>query len=344
MKSPGKKAESEDSISTATALASPSLAMVKYWGKIDTKKNIPATPSLALTLGGLETETRVELITNSQSKENDDRVYIRQNIQDKQRFTAFFESLRHYHAKYRREHEAEQRDYSFHVYSESNFPTAAGLASSASGFAALTLAATKALGLNPTKSDLSSLARIGSASAARSVWGGFVRLDAGAEEAVAVYDENWWPELRVVIVQTSDSVKKISSRKAMELTRETSPFYPAWIKDAPYLMDRALDALKNRDLASLGPVMRSSYMRMFSTMFACETPIIYWNSTSLDVIKCCETLRYNGLSAWETMDAGPQVKIFCMNTDLDDILTGLDGINGIKTIVAIPGRDARILS
>lgn len=322
-----------ESPGSATAEARPSLAMVKYWGKTDSAKNIPATPSLALTLDGLVTTTKVDI------SDSEDRVSIEGVVQDSRRFEPFFSSLRNLAREYRENVDS----IGFQAVSSSNFPTAAGLASSASGFAALAMAATGALGIDASDSELSSLARQGSASAARSIWGGFVRLDAGAVNAEPVHDEDWWPEIRVLVIQTSSARKKIGSREAMENTRRSSPYYQAWLEDAPVLMERALEALENRSLAALGPVMRMSYFRMFSTMFSAEPPISYWNPASLEIIALCEQIRAEGLSAWETMDAGPQVKVFCLSNEIDVIEERLREIRSVRIRRARPGAAPRQL-
>ena len=329
-------------IGRARAIAHPSLALIKYWGKADPERNIPATSSLALTLGALNTDTTVEVLPCDGENHVVDKVIIGAVEQNPSRFEPFFAALRS-EAKAGKE-AAPGEPFRLIVHSTSDFPSAAGLASSASGFAALAVAASAALHMQMSREKLSSLARLGSASAARSLWGGFVRLDAGAEAAQPVHDEHWWPELRVIVVQTADGPKAISSRKAMESVRVSSPCYDSWIRDSRQLMERALESLENRDLKSLGALMRLSYMRMFSTMFSADPPIIYWNPESLKVINFCERARAEGLSAWETMDAGPQVKIFCLSEELDIMIEKIQVfLPGLKYRVSEAGGASRII-
>ncbi len=303
--------QGEEIIGEAVASAHPSLALIKYWGKQDVAENIPATPSLAITLDSLTTETAVLLTSTHEVPE--DRVFIGGQLQPSDRFAPFFSAFRRFFPNH------ESPSFSVTARSMSNYPSAAGLASSAAGFAALAKACTAAADLKTGDGELSALARIGSASAARSLFGGFVRLDAGAKKAVPVKDADWWPGLRIIVVEVAQVPKSISTREAMESVRTTSPFYSAWIEDSPNLMDGALAALEERNLDELGPLMRMSYLRMFGTMFSANPPIVYWKPNSLGLIAACNEMRRKGLSVWETMDAGPQVKILCSEEHLEAV-------------------------
>jgi diphosphomevalonate decarboxylase len=285
-----------------TALASPNLALVKYWGKAPGGVNLPATPSLGISLAALETRTVVRrLAATSQSN---DRVEIAGEPQRSSRFEDFFENIRS-------ELGAEIR---FDAQSRNNFPTAAGLASSASGFAALSLACAELCECPLSPAKLSAIARVGSGSAARSVFGGFVVFPAGSPAAESFAPPDHWPELRVLICRVSESEKAISSRAGMEHTRRTSPFYENWVTDAESVYNRACRAVEQRDLEGLGEAMRESYLRMFATMISAGPPFLYWQPESVALIHLCERLRRNGIAAWETMDAGPQVKILTLSS------------------------------
>ena len=308
--------------------ASPSLALVKYWGKAEGGVNLPATPSLAVTLGGLATRTVVRV-----SPESADRVRVDGSLREPGRYAPFFSELRSRLGSPLR----------FEVESRNDFPGGAGFASSSSGFAALALACSRLVAevegsAPPPLEVVSAIARVGSASAARAVYGGFTLLEAGAERAEQLGSEDFWPELRVVAAVVAGGEKAHSGRGAMAATRETSPYYPAWIADAPELLDRAREALAARDLAALGPVMRLSYSRMHASALAADPPILYWLPQSLALIAACAALRERGIGAWETMDAGPQVKIACLDADLERVLAGLrEAAPGIELIVARPG-------
>lgn len=324
-------------ISCAIGRASPSLALIKYWGKSDRTANRPATPSLAITLQELASETRVYAIKRSSINQTiTDLVVLDGVLQAAERFQDYFDGLR----------ATLGPDLAFWAESTNNFPTAAGLASSSSGFAALTLSAAAAAGqAHYPLERLSALARLGSGSAARSLFGGFTLLPADSESAQCLHGPDFWPQLRLIIVRIDEGQKDISSRSAMEQTRLTSPFYQSWIDNAPSVCDSALAALTARDLPGLGAAMRLSYLRMFSTMFAADPPIIYWQSRSLAVIRLCASLRQQGIDAWETMDAGPQVKILCAESVVETICAALKNELAIDSlIVDQAGSGPRLLA
>lgn len=288
-------------MNAATVTTSPSLALIKYWGKSDTEKNLPATSSIAVTLDGLLTETTV-------ARAQRDQVFINGTEIPIKRFTKFFDNVRY----------TLKTDEHFAVESEVNFPVAAGLASSSSGFAALALACSQLI--DPTVSDqtVSEMARLGSASAARSIYGGFTVLRKETPYAEPLNID--WPELYIIVAIVNTNAKSQSSRKVMELSRTSSPFYETWLKHSDLLFDRALSALTDKDFDTLGPLMQQSYLAMFSTMLTSTPPTLYWEPETVKLLKTCEAFRNEGLPVWETMDAGPQVKLFCLEKDLNPLL------------------------
>jgi diphosphomevalonate decarboxylase len=301
--------------------ASPSLALVKYWGKRDERLNLPATPSLAVTLGGVHTETRIAVA-------EEDLVTLGGQELDRERFAPFFGALR-------RRLRTRVR---FRVDSRNSFPTAAGLASSSSGFAALAVGCTRAAGGVLPDRELSALARLGSASAARAVYGGFTLLPAGARYARQLLPETHWPELRIIVAVVSAEAKALASRLAMQATRSGSPYYKAWLADSGRLLARALEGLKRRDLEMLGQAARLSYSRMHAALLACEPPALYWLPATVAVVRQCASLRARGVGAWETIDAGPQVKILCLEEDAPAVLGSLQEIQPpLATILCRPG-------
>jgi diphosphomevalonate decarboxylase len=219
-----------------------------------------------------------------------------------------------------------------------NFPTSAGLASSSSGFAALAMAMSRLAGQDLSNEDLSALARIGSGSAARAAFGGFVEWPAGAAHARPLYDETYWPEFRVIVCLVDQGPKAVSSRKAMTQVRDTSPYYGEWVRDAPCLHHGALTALASRDLEKLGDIARHSTMRMFGTMLGMSPPLVYWTPASVQLIQLTQTLRKQGVRVWETMDAGPQVKLLCLADDVEAILCHVkEALPELTTVVAQVG-------
>lgn len=313
------------------AVAGPSLALVKYWGKRSAAENTPATGSLAVTLAGLESRTEASF---------DDRDSVTVNGEDQPvgRFTAFLDSLRA---------DLGLGDQGLAISSANNFPTAAGLASSSSGFAALAGAvAALAQGSRSlpevAPARLSALARLGSGSATRPVYGGFTVFDAGAQAAVPEHDEAFWPDFRVILCVVREGAKATSSRAGMESSRLTSPYYDRWVETSPALLSEARRALADRDWNRLGPLVRQSYLRMFGTMFSAEPPLIYWQPESLALIQALQALRQEGFTAWETMDAGPQVKVFCPADQSEALVAELDRrVPGLRFLTAAPGPGLR---
>lgn len=328
----------------AIASCTPSLALIKYWGKACSRLNLPATPSLAVSLRDLRTETRAWALDRRHDAAFTDRMVVNGVLQEPGRHAGFFDAVRA---------DLGQPDLVFWAESANNFPTAAGLASSSSGFAALSLACLAAAGAVSQDAlasadpamlrRLSRLARIGSGSAARALFGGFTLLPAASEAAVPLHPASHWPELRIIVVRVSAEAKPVSSRGGMEETRRTSPYYPAWVADAPAVCAAGQAALGDRDLARLGPLVRTSYLRMFATMFAADPPIIYWQPSSLALIKLCEHLRTDGVEAWETMDAGPQVKIITLESHVGRILEAIGReLPGLDCLVDRPGEGPRL--
>ena len=296
-----------DGAGTVTAVAHPNLALVKYWGKADAERNLPATPSLGISLAALRSRVQVQTDGAGDSVELDGRRL------DPARYRPFLDAVRG-HCGTRN---------GFRIRARNDFPSSAGLASSASGFAALAAACTAACGMELSAGELSALARVGSASAARAVFGGFVSLPAGAEAARPLVPAEAWPELRVVVAVVTAAAKPIGSREAMERVRRTSPAYAGWVADSAGLYREAVAAVRDRDLPRLGVAMRKSYSRMFATMLAADPPIRYWLPETLVLLAAVEELREQGVAAWETMDAGPQVKVLCLDGDAQRVAAAL---------------------
>ena len=293
---------------TVVTQASPSLALIKYWGKLPSGVNLAATSSLAVTLGALHSQTCITDTVDG-APVPEDVVFVDGEAQPLDRFAPVINGVRS-HADFPRPVRAE---------STNTFPTAAGLASSSSGLAALAVGLDAFFRTRLPLESLSSLARLGSGSACRAVFGGFTTWPAGSETAEPFLPADHWEELRVLIVVLEGAKKPVSSRDGMERTRLTSPYYSSWVHTSANLFDEGCAALTRRDIERLGSAMRRSYLAMFSTMFTSDPPIIYWLPESLAVIRLCERLRAQGVPVWETMDAGPQVKLVTLASSADSV-------------------------
>ena len=297
---------------TVTATAHPNIALVKYWGKRDRSLNLPAVPSLSVTLAPFETTTAVTWGVDS-----DDFVINGVPTQGSatERVSSFLDLI-------------DPNRPPVAVESSNNFPTAAGLASSSSAFAALALAATRAAGQSPTLTELSVLARQGSGSASRSLWGGFVtwslgtRSDGTDSHGHAIAPQDHW-DLRVIVALVSDEKKAVSSREGMNRTQETSPLFSGWVESGPADVFEAEAAVRARDLERLGTVMEHSTLKMVGTMFSAQPAVLYMKPATVAVLHAVAELRSIGVSAWATMDAGPNVKVLTTPEDapkVEDVL------------------------
>jgi diphosphomevalonate decarboxylase len=312
--------------------------LAKYWGKSDVKGNVPAVPSISMTLDQLVTETRVRFDPSltADGVRLDGR---RASTEEAARVVAMLDRVR-------REARTRMRA---RVSSHNHFPTAAGLASSASGFAALAAAACAAAGLRHNPRRLSALARASSASAARSIYGGFVELPAGkrgdADLAARQLATSAHWNLRLIVAQTASGPKKIGSTEGMERSRKTSPYYATWLVHAPKWARIIKRAIKDRDLEMLGAAMEQSTLAFHCCAITSTPSIFYWAPQTLTALDTVRGLRERGVSAWATMDAGPHVKTLCDASDAARVRQALDRTVGVtRTWVTKPGPGVEVHS
>lgn len=317
----------------ATAVAHANIALAKYWGKRAGNENLPAVPSLSMTLQALHTETRVQFLPGLSA----DRLSIDERPRsgrELERVTRLLDSLRA---------QCGERCFAS-VTSRNNFPTAAGLASSASGFAALALAASAALGLSTALDQVSSLARAASASAARSAFGGYVALESGAFAALPLLPGEHFP-LCMLVTVLSELPKSISSTSAMLHTAQSSPYYPAWVQHAPDVFARVHSGLQQRDIAALGSAIEHSALCMHASMMAADPSVIYLQPQTLKVMSEVRRLREGGMPIYFTMDAGPHVKALTLPEHAAEAEAQLSALPEVlRVIPSSPGPDAHLLS
>ncbi|WP_437301783.1 diphosphomevalonate decarboxylase [Sorangium sp. So ce388] len=325
-------------VSRATAIAHPNIALAKYWGKRADGHNLPAVPSLSVTLAGMATTTEVAF---DAALERDELhlggAALPPDAEATRRVAGLLDRVRA--ASGRRERAR--------VVSRNDFPTAAGLASSASAFAALALAASAAAGLPTAPALVSDLARKTSVSAARSAFGGFVELRAGrpGDEALAatpLAPEGHWP-LAVVIAVTREGPKDVGSSDGMRHTAATSPYFPAWVDAAPPLFEAVRAAVLARDFAALGVAAEASALRMHASSIAASPGLLYWTGATVEVIAAVRRLRGQGTPAFFTIDAGPHVKVFTTPEARGAVEEALLAVPGVlRTISASPGGGAHL--
>lgn len=322
-------------ISSATSRACANIALVKYWGKRAGAGNLPAEGSLSLTLAALVTETTVTFDPALAA----DELVLDGEPANAARTTEFLDLVRALGGA-----QAHAR-----VVTHNKFPTASGLASSASGFAALAVAATKAAGVSLDPHALTRLARKGSGSAARSIYGGFVRMYAGDRDEDAFAEPIVSPLLdrvrMVIAIVGGGAPKAHGSRDAMDHTAATSPLYKAWLAAVPPDLVAAEAALAAGDLEQLGTVAEANALAMHATAIAARPAVIYWQPATLALLAAVRTLRGNGRAAWATIDGGPHVKVLSTVEDADHVARALAGVEGVTaTTVSAPGNGAEVIS
>jgi diphosphomevalonate decarboxylase len=316
---------------TAVARAHSNIALVKYWGKRDATLNTPAVGSISVTLDALHTDTRVTFRTDLPA----DEFWLNGSPSDATRVSRVLDLVR-------REAASDQRAV---VSSTNNFPTGAGLASSASGFAALAVAATGAAGLTLTDRELSILARHGSGSAARSIFGGFAEMHAGIavdgsdSYAEQLLDRAGWP-LSVLVAITERGEKSINSTVGMVESAATSPFYPAWLDSAAGDLTAMRAAIAARDFTRLGELTEYNCLKLHALMLSTRPALIYWNAATVAAMHAVRGIRSAGVPAYFTIDAGPQVKVLCLPGDaaaVRDVLASVPGVLEVRMSALGPG-------
>lgn len=308
-----------------TAHAHPNIALVKYWGKQEKPGNLPATPNLSISLAGLTTVTHVSdapsdtFILNS--KETSDPKLVR-----------WLEALR-----------GTFDVPPLQIDSGNDFPTSAGLASSASGFAALITAINAHCDLGLNQEMCSEWARVGSASAARSIFGGFVALVPPQWQAIPMAKRDHWP-LEVVVAVTSNEPKSVNSGEGMERSRLTSPYYNAWVRDATTDFAAASEAIERRDFPSLAAVAELNCLKMHSIMLTSQPTLSYWRPASIACMDRVRSLREEGHDVFFTVDAGPQIKAVCLPASADAVASALSETPGVLEVIRSSlGEGARVV-
>jgi diphosphomevalonate decarboxylase len=324
---------------TAIASANANVALAKYWGKRDEVLNLPYTGSISVTMSGLTTTVR----TTFGSGFREDRLFTNGepavDSVPAQRVSTFLELVRRLAGtKQRAEVEV-----------QSNFPIASGLASSASTFAALALSASHALGLNLSPKELSVLARRGSGSAARSIFGGYVEWlpgeasDGSDSYAVQLAAPEHW-NLGIVIAITDEGRKRVASREGMAHAVKQSPFFPTWLESHDADLDAVRRGIMERDLTLLGQTAEHNCLKMHAVSLGARPSLLYWNPATVAVIHRVRELREEGLDAYFTIDAGPQVKVICPGTQRDAVARALERVPGVhRVLLSAPGGAAQLL-
>ncbi|WP_287117098.1 diphosphomevalonate decarboxylase [Enterococcus faecium] len=294
------------------ARAYTNIALIKYWGKKNEELILPMNNSLSLTLDAFYTETDV-IFSDSYMV---DEFYLDGTLQDEKATKKVSQFL----DLFRKEAGLSLKA---SVISQNFVPTAAGLASSASGLAALAGACNTALKLGLDDLSLSRFARRGSGSACRSIFGGFVEWEKGHDDlssyAKPVPSDSFEDDLAMVFVLINDQKKEVSSRNGMRRTVETSSFYQGWLDSVEGDLYQLKQAIKTKDFQLLGETMERNGLKMHGTTLAAQPPFTYWSPDSLKAMDAVRQLRKQGIPCYFTMDAGPNVKVLVENSHLSEV-------------------------
>lgn len=314
----------------ATISSPANIAFIKYWGARNLKRAVPANPSISMTLRTCVSRCTVEWLPaggdhDIRLRESDGRLSVAP--------PAFAERIRNHLSFLRRWAGVGGR---FRMATENSFPAAAGLASSASGFSALTLAVLEALERETTLEERSSLARLsGSGSAARSVAGGYVewprgRTDDQCHAAVVAPADHW--RLADVIALVQLDAKKTSSLDGHRRAR-TSPYFRTRQRRLPERLNAVREAILARDLDRLGPLIEAEAIDLHCIAMTSTPPIFYWQPATLRVLEAVRELRREGVSAWITMDAGANVHVICPPQAEDLVAVRLAELAEVRQVI-----------
>jgi diphosphomevalonate decarboxylase len=319
----------------ATAIANPNIAFIKYWGNRDDALRLPVNGSISMNLDGLHAKTTVGF---DPKLDSDQFVFNGTPTRGPalERVSRFLNIVRemageHVHAR---------------VESENNFPTGAGIASSAAAFAALALASSTAIGLDLPEPDLSRLARRGSGSASRSVPEGFVEWAPGEAEvdsyAFSIAPPNHWDLIDcIAVLQTGH--KPVGSTQGHAVA-DTSPLQSGRVAQAPQRLDACRTALLQRDFSAFAQVVELDSNMMHAVMMTSTPPLFYWEPASLDLIKALPTWREEGWEVCYTLDAGPNVHVICAAGIADRVKARLEAFPGVlQVLTAAPGGPAHLI-
>jgi diphosphomevalonate decarboxylase len=325
-----QKSQSPDAINpqntlrSQTVFAPTNIALAKYWGKRDAKFNLPTNGSISATLDGLGSTTTVTFLPSLRADEffvNNKPIHSEKGV----RVLSLLRTL------------TSTTDFA-RVESSNNFPTGAGLASSASGLCALTFAAAEALKADMSLETLSQIARQGSGSACRSFYGGFVRWNRGTDAsgidsfATPVASEDHWP-LDVWVAVVSSKEKELGSTQAMTRTAQSSPFFNAWVDHAEHCLPFFERAIARRDFLGLASLAEENCMRMHACAMGASPPILYWHAQTLRIMEITWQLRREGCLVFFTIDAGPNVVLFCPPEFSDRVLKALMTVPELESVM-----------
>ena len=307
------------------AFAPTNIALCKYWGKRDTEINLPVTSSLSVSLPDKGAMTELK-----QCEKPHDVVVLNGN--ELSADSVFVRRVVHYLDLFR-----VQQKWFLHIDIKMNIPVAAGLASSACGFASLVSALNDLFDWHLPLRELSILARLGSGSASRSLWAGFVEWHAGhSADGMDSYAEPLayeMPSLCVGILMLDERQKQVSSRDAMLRTVNSSTLYESWPKKVNHDLTMMKQALKLKNFSMLGGTAESNALAMHATMLSSWPPICYYLPETIALMHTIWQLRNDGLEVYFTQDAGPNLKLLYLEKDFAKIKAHFPAVESVNIFI-----------
>ena len=300
------------------------IAIVKYWGKKDAEKMIPATSSISLTLNDMFTETEMEFIKDKDIKTAVEKEIKNGNYKDKfSNMTDLFYLNGELQDKVHTEKISkvvdlfrENRSQKVKIFTTNNMPTAAGLSSSSSGLSAVIKACNELFGKNYAQSELAQISKFGSGSSSRSFFGPIAAWDKDTGEICEVKTDL---KLAMIVLVLNENKKKISSRNGMELCAKTSTYFDEWVKQSEIDFINMKKYLAENDFEKVGTLTEENALRMHKTTETANPPFSYFNEKTYEAMDFVKNLRNNGEKCYFTMDAGPNVKVLCLEEDLEKL-------------------------
>lgn len=295
-----------------SAYAPANIALCKYWGKRDALLNLPLTSSLSVSLAHKGSHFDFEVID-----EKADRLSL--NNHPVEASQDFYQRLFSFINLFRRHNEPR-----LNITVTSTIPIAAGLASSASGFASVVKGLNVLYDWQLSCRELSLLARLGSGSACRSLWHGFVEWQKGSRDdgmdSLGVPIDIVWPQLRIGLLLASSDKKSISSREAMAVTKQSSPFYALWPQQVETDLAAIKQALVKQDFCALGEASERNALAMHATMLTATPAVLYSNAQTISWMQQIWQLRKDHMAIYFTQDAGPNLKLLFLEENTADMV------------------------
>jgi len=319
----------------ATAIAPSNIAFIKYWGRKDEALRLPENGSISMNLSDLLTTTTVEFSPSY----THDEISINGQIEPQERAEKIVKHLDRVRALANTQNKAK-------VVSKNNFPRGTGLSSSASGFAALTVAATKAAGLDLSEKELSILARQGSGSACRSIPDGFVQwFDGDTSEdsfAQTIFSPDHWDIVDFAVILTEE-MKDVSTSEGQKSAR-TSPFYELRQKNIQGKIEKIKKAMQEKDFTAFGEITEGEALELHAIMLTSHPSLIYWYPATISIMKAVKKWRKEGLEVYFTMNTGQNIHVLCQKKDADQVEKLLKEIPDVKqTIKNSPTKGALLI-